>query len=59
MIKGEYDVLLLVQMGKETKKKLLFHQDNARVHLYTCALAMTKLHQIKFELLPHPLYSPD
>lgn len=39
------------------KKKVLFHQNNARVH--TCVLAMTKIHELGYELLPHPPYSPD
>ena len=39
------------------KKKVLFHQDNARVH--TCVVAMTKIHELRFELLPHPPHSPD
>ena len=39
------------------KKKILFHQDNARVHTY--ADSMVKLMELKFELLQHPLYSPD
>ena len=30
------------------KKKVLFHQD-----------IMVKLHELNFELLPHPSYSPD
>ena len=36
---------------------MLFHHDNARVH--TCAVAMAKLHELKFELLSHLPYSPD
>ena len=39
------------------KKKVLFHQDNARVH--TCAVAIAKLHKLKIELFPHPPYSLD
>ena len=39
------------------KKKVLFHQDNARVH--TCAVAMAKIHELGYKLLPHPPYSPD
>lgn len=39
------------------KKKVLFHQDNARVH--TCAVAMAKFKELRYELLPHPPYSPD
>lgn len=39
------------------KKKVLFHQDNARVH--TCLVSMAKIHELGYELLPHPAYSPD
>ena len=35
------------------KKKVIFHQDNVRVH--TCAVSMAK----PYELVPHPPYSPD
>ncbi|XP_014289639.1 histone-lysine N-methyltransferase SETMAR-like [Halyomorpha halys] len=38
-------------------KKVIFHQDNARPH--TSAIAMEKLHELRYELLPHPPYSPD
>ena len=56
---------LLAQLGKEimkkclllAKKKVLFHQDKACVH--TCAVAMEKLHELKFELLPYPPYPLD
>ena len=34
------------------KKKILFHQENARVH--TCALSMAKIMELKFKLLQHP-----
>ena len=39
------------------KKKGPFHQDNARV--YTCVVSMAKYHELRYELLPHPPYSPD
>uniref|UniRef100_A0A1B6KPA7 Tc1-like transposase DDE domain-containing protein n=1 Tax=Graphocephala atropunctata TaxID=36148 RepID=A0A1B6KPA7_9HEMI len=39
------------------KKKVLFQQDNARVH--TCLVTMAKIHKLGYELLPHPAYSPD
>ena len=35
----------------------MFHQDNAPVH--TSAIVMAKIHELKFELLPHAPYSPD
>ena len=34
------------------KKKILFHQDNARVHI--CAVSMAKIMELKFELLENP-----
>ncbi|KAG5312872.1 SETMR methyltransferase, partial [Acromyrmex insinuator] len=39
------------------KKKVLFHQDNARVH--TCLTPMAKFNEFRYELLLHPAYSPD
>ncbi|KAG5306987.1 SETMR methyltransferase, partial [Acromyrmex insinuator] len=42
---------------KLAKKKVLFHQNNARVH--TCPALMTKFNEFRYELLPHPAYSPD
>lgn len=39
------------------RKKVLFHQDNARVH--TSVESMAQIRDCGFELLPHPAYSPD
>ena len=39
------------------KKKVIFHPDNAGVH--TCVVSMAKFHELGYELLPHPPYSPD
>ncbi|XP_025161796.1 histone-lysine N-methyltransferase SETMAR-like [Harpegnathos saltator] len=39
------------------KKKVLFHQDNARVH--TCVVTMAKIHKLGYKLLLHAAYSPD
>ena len=39
------------------KKKVLFHQDNALCHKSIAMIA--KLHELHFELLPHPPYSQD
>ncbi|KAG5343945.1 SETMR methyltransferase, partial [Acromyrmex heyeri] len=39
------------------KKKVLFHQDNTRVH--TCPAPMAKFNEFRYELLLHPAYSPD
>ena len=38
------------------KKKMLFHQDNAPCHKLIATMA--KLHEMNFELLHHPPYSP-
>jgi len=64
-ITGEYYTILLNRLDEElrtkwprlARKKVFFHQDNARVH--TCIVAMAKLHELRFELLPHSPYSPD
>ncbi|KAG5322090.1 SETMR methyltransferase, partial [Acromyrmex heyeri] len=40
-----------------TKKKVLFHQDNAWVH--TCSTSMVKFNEFRYELLPHPAHWPD
>ena len=39
------------------KKKVLFDQDNAPCH--KSLRTMAKIHELGFELLPHPPYSPD
>lgn len=64
-INGEYYASLLQRFHQVltekrphlARKKILFHQDNARVH--TCAVAMAKIHELHYELVPHPPYSPD
>ncbi|XP_012057688.1 PREDICTED: histone-lysine N-methyltransferase SETMAR-like [Atta cephalotes] len=38
-------------------KKMLFYQDNAWVH--TCPALVAKFNEFRYELLPHPVYSPD
>lgn len=52
-----FDVVLKQKRPHLAKKKVLFHQDNARVH--TCLVTMAKIHELRYELLPHPAYSPD
>ena len=42
--------------GKLTRG-ILFHQDNAPAH--TSVVAMATIHDCRFELVPHPPYSPD
>ena len=39
------------------KKNMLFHQDNAPCH--KSITTMAKLHELHFELLLYPPYSPD
>ncbi|EFN85281.1 Histone-lysine N-methyltransferase SETMAR, partial [Harpegnathos saltator] len=39
------------------KKRIVFHQDDTRVH--TSILTMAKLNELKYELLEHPACSPD
>ena len=39
------------------KKKVFFHQDNGSCHRTIATMA--KLHELHFELLPYPPYSPD
>jgi len=46
----------LKRRGKLTKG-VVFHQDNAPAH--TSAVAMAAIHGCGFEILSHPLYSPD
>ncbi|GBP64531.1 Histone-lysine N-methyltransferase SETMAR [Eumeta japonica] len=53
----QFDVDLKQKRPHLAKKKVLFHQDNARVH--TCLVTMAKIHELRYELLPHPAYSPD
>ena len=61
----EYYIALLVHLKEEIakkrlqmkKKKVLFYQDNALCHKLIAIMA--KLHELHFELLPHPSHSPD
>uniref|UniRef100_A0A034WT27 Histone-lysine N-methyltransferase SETMAR n=1 Tax=Bactrocera dorsalis TaxID=27457 RepID=A0A034WT27_BACDO len=62
---SEYYCYLLDQLKEKIRKKrpglemekTLFQQDNAPCHKST--LTMAKIHELKFELLEHPPYSPD
>lgn len=64
-INSDYYIALLDRLKSEIekkrphmkKKKVLFHQDNAPCH--KSMNTMVKLHDLHFELLPHPPYSPD
>ena len=62
---SDYYIALLESLKKEIaekmlhlkKKMVLFHQDNALCH--KSMKTMAKLHELGFELLPHPPYSSD
>ena len=41
----------------ETRKGVIFHQGNARPH--TSLVARKKLLELGWEVMPHPLHSPD
>jgi histone-lysine N-methyltransferase SETMAR len=64
-INGVYYANLLQRLSDEikkkqphlAKKKVSLHQDNSPVH--TSVIAMAKIYELKFELLPHAPYSPD
>lgn len=64
-ITGLYYSALLDRLDNEIKekrphlkkKKVLFHQDNAPAH--KSLVVMAKLHELRYELLPHAPYSPD
>ena len=64
-ITGAYYAALLDRLVDEikekrphlTKKKNLFHDDNAPSH--TSNIAQAKKHELGFESLPHPPYFPD
>ena len=65
MINSDYYIALLDRLEDAIKKKRpymakekpLFQQDNAPVH--KSIKTMVKLNDLRFELLPHPPYSPD
>lgn len=64
-INSDYYIALLERLKDEiakkrphmAKKKVRFHQDNAPCH--KSMKTMAKLHELGYELLPHPPYSPD
>jgi hypothetical protein len=39
------------------KKEVLFHHDNAPAH--SSRVVAAKLHELRYELLPHPPYSSE
>ena len=52
-----FDAILKEKRPHLAKKKDLFHHDNALAH--TSAIATDKLFDLRYEILPHPPYSPD
>ena len=64
-ITGVYYANLLDQLRTAIREKrrgklskgVLLQQDNARVH--TCKVAMNAVERNGYELIPHPVYSPD
>ena len=64
-INSDYYMAFLDPLSAEIKKKrphmqneeVLFHQDHAPCH--NSMKMMINLNELSFELLPHPLYSPD
>ena len=54
---SRFDAVLKEKRPHLSKKKVLFHHDNAPAH--TSALATAKLVGLPYELLPHPPYSPN
>lgn len=53
----QLDVMVREKRPSLRKKKIIFNQDNARVH--TSALSMAKIKELKYDLLEQPPYSPD
>lgn len=49
--------LIIKQPALTNRNKVVFLQDNARPH--TAILTQKKIVQLKWDLLPHPPYSPD
>jgi len=45
------------ETSRNGQKKVLFHHDNTPTH--SCHLAQQKLIELRFELLPHPIYLSD
>lgn len=64
-ITGDYYCTLLDRLAEEikkkrphlAKKKVVYHHDNAPAH--SSLKSMAKIHDLHFELLAHPPYSPD
>lgn len=54
---GKFHEVLMMKRPHLAKKKVIFHHDNAPAH--TSAIATSKLVELRYQLLPHPPYSPD
>jgi len=54
---SRFDAELKKKRPHLVKKKVLFHHDNAPAH--SSGVATVKLIELRYELLPHPPYSPD
>ncbi|KAM8702032.1 hypothetical protein ACLKA7_007672 [Drosophila subpalustris] len=54
---NKFDSELKKKRPHMAKKKVLFHQDTAPAH--KSVVAMMKLCELHYEILPHPPYSPD
>lgn len=50
-------VLKLKRPALVNRERIIFHQDNAKPH--TAKKTIQKLHELKWELMSHPPYSPD
>lgn len=50
-------VMATILLGRLTKKKVLFHQDNGNEH--RCAVAIAKSNVLGYKMLFHPPFSPD
>lgn len=53
----KFDATLKEKRPHLQRKKILFHHDNAPAH--SSLLVTQKLLELRYELLPHPPYSPD
>ena len=54
---GRFDEALQKKRPRLQRKKVLFHHDNTPPH--SSHIVAAKLAELRYELLPHPPYSPD
>ena len=57
-ITGAYYASLLDKLNPELAEKRS-HLQKKKILFHTSAVAMAKIHELRFELLDHPPYSPD